>query len=108
MTSSTKKKYNPKYFAQSIRYYDLFDRYLVKGENFKSALDTSKSELYQLMKDVKFGRADEEETIEKVEKMIDVVKGCKDKVEKDINYETYQKLDLILIDIFKKRIATSL
>lgn len=108
MTSSTKKKYNPKYFAQSIRYYDLFDRYLVKGENFKSALDTSKSELYQLMKDVKFGRADEEETIEKVEKMIDVVKGYKDKVEKDINYETYQKLDLILIDIFKKRIATSL
>lgn len=109
MTSGTKgKKYKPKSMAQSIRYYDLFDRYLVKGESFKSSLDTSKSELYQLMKDVKFGEADEEETIEKVEKMIDVVKGYKDKVEKDINYETYQKLDLILIDIFKKKVANSL
>lgn len=109
MTSGTKgKKYKPKRMAQSIRHYDLFDRYLVKGESFKSSLDTSKSELYQLMKDVKFGEADEEETIEKVEKMIDVVKGYKDKVEKDINYETYQKLDLILIDIFKKKVANSL
>lgn len=105
MTSGIKKEYKPKSMAQSIRYYDLFDRYFVKGESFKSALDASKSELYELMKEVKSGRADEKETIEKVEKMIDVVKEYKDKVEKGINYETYQKLDLILIDIFKKKIV---
>ena len=108
MTSSTKKKYNPKYFAQAIRYYDLFDRYLVKGESFKSALDCSKSDLYDFMRNVKFGNIDEDEVKEEVEKMIAVVKEYENNVVKEINHETYEKLDLILIDIFKKKIATYL
>lgn len=102
MISGTKKEYKPKSMAQSIRHYDLFDRYFIKKENFESALDTSKSELYEFIKDVKFGRSDEVK--ERVEKMISIVKDYKSKVTENINYKTYQKLDLILIDIFKKRI----
>ena len=103
MTSSLKKKYTPKKACQSIRYYDLFDRYLVKDESFKSALDASKSELYNFMKEVKAGEVEEEKARKEIEKMVANVESYKEKVPREINYKTYQKLDLILIDIFKKK-----
>lgn len=104
MISGSKRKYTPKTAAQSMRYYDLFDRYFVKNENFKSALDTSKSELYELIKNTKTGKIPEDVAMEKIEEMIAITKSYEDKIDKNINYETNQKLDLILIDIFKKRI----
>lgn len=105
MTSSYKRKYSPKMAAQSIRYYDLFDRYFIKGENFKTALDSSQSSLYTLMKDIKTGKIPEDIVRRKIEEMIAITKEHEDKIDKHINYETNQKLDLILIDIFKKKIS---
>lgn len=107
MISGSKRKYTPKTAAQSMRYYDLFNRYFIKKENFKDALDTSKSELYELIKDTKTGKIPEDITKEKIEEMITITKSYEDKIDKNINYETNQKLDLILIDIFKKRINES-
>ena len=104
MISGSKRKYTPKTAAQSMRYYDLFNRYFVKNENFKYALDTSKSELYDLIKNTKAGKIPEAVAMEKIEEMITITKTYENKIDKNINYETNQKMDLILIDIFKKRI----
>lgn len=108
MISGTKKKYTPKNAAQSMRYFDLFNRYFVKNESFKNSLDTSKSELYELIKDTKAGKIPEIKAKEKIEEMISITKTYEDKIDKNINYETNQKMDLILIDIFKKKVAESL
>lgn len=103
MISGSKRKYSPKTAAQSMRYYDLFDRYFIRGESFESALDTSKSELYELIKNTKASKIPESVAKEKIEKMIAKTREYEDKIDKNINYETNQKLDLILIDIFKKK-----
>lgn len=108
MTSGYKKEYKAKNMTQSIRYYDLFNRYFIENENFENALDTSKSKLYNFIKDVKFDKADKNETQKKVKKMIEITKNYQNKIPKNINYETYQKLDLILIDIFKKKIKDTI
>lgn len=106
--SGYKKEYKAKNMAQCIRYYDLFNRYFIKKENFENALDTSKSKLYNFIKDVKLDKVDKNEVKEKVEKMINTVKNYQNEIPKNINYETYQKLDLILIDIFKKKIKDTI
>lgn len=103
MTSGSKRKYIPKTAAQSMRYYDLFNRYFIEGEDFESALDTSKSELYELIRDTKTGKIPENVAKEKIKEMIAKTREYEDKIDKNINYETNQKLDLILIDIFKKK-----
>ena len=104
MISSTKRKYTPKTAAQSIRYFDLFNRYFIREETFESALDTSKSEFFSLIKDAKYGNIKEEIAKKEIEEMIKITKSYEDKIDKNINYKTNQKLDLILIDIFKKKI----
>lgn len=104
MISSSKRKYTPKNATQSMRYFDLFNRYFIEKESFKSALDTSKSEFYELIKDTKAGRIPETFAKEKIEELINTTKSYENRIDKNINYETNQKLDLILIDIFKKKI----
>ena len=104
MISGSKRTYTPKTAAQSMRYYDLFNRYFIKGESFKYALDTSKSELYEFIKDTKAGKIPENVAKEKIEEMVVETKEYENKIDKNINYETYETLDLILIDIFKKKI----
>lgn len=106
MISGSKRKYTPKTAAQSMRYFDLFNRCFIKKETFESALDTSKSNLYNLIKDTKAGKISEIKAKEKIEEMIKTTKSYENKIDKNINYETNQKLDLILIDIFKKRLNT--
>lgn len=97
------KEYTGKKACQVIRYYDIFDRFLLGKENYEDVLDTSKSERYQFMKDTKEEKIDKSKVMEELGFYIKLVEAHEVKINKDINKETFKKLDEILLNIIKKR-----
>ena len=109
MTSlSSRKNFTDKDACQVIRYYDIFDRYLIGKESFEETLDTLKSERYQFMLDTKDGKVSKEELMKEIYFYIDITRAYKNKIDKERNHEVYERLDDILLRIFEKRIKVDL